>query len=102
MNGLEVTADGTGVVSHAGVALVRALADNTGLTRGVSAALGSARLLIHDRGRVFADLAGAIADGREAISGFGVIGEQGELVGAGGAGPSAGGVPDRRRVGAPA
>src|SRR5260370_1183289 len=52
MNGLEVTADGTGVVSHAGVALVRALADNTGLTRGLSAALASARLPIHDRGPV--------------------------------------------------
>src|SRR5258708_6946692 len=82
MNGLEVTADGTGVVSHAGVALVRALADNTGLTRGLSAALASARLLIHDRGRVFADLACAIADGGEAISDFRVIGDQGELFGA--------------------
>src|SRR5216683_1502888 len=81
MNGLEVTADGTGVVSHAGVALVRALADNTGLTRGLSAALASARLLIHDRGRVFADLACAIADGGEAISDFRVIGDQGELFG---------------------
>ena len=30
--GLQVTADGTGIVSHAGVALVRALADNIGLT----------------------------------------------------------------------
>src|SRR5258707_6186119 len=81
MNGLEVTADGTGVVSHAGVALVRALADNTGLTRGLSAALASARLLIHDRGRVFADLACAIADGGEAISDFRVIGDQRELFG---------------------
>ena len=33
LKGLEVTADGTGIVSHAGVALVRALADKTGLTR---------------------------------------------------------------------
>ena len=39
MKGLKVTADGTGVVSHAGVTLVRALADNTGLTRGLSKAL---------------------------------------------------------------
>src|SRR5260221_13921088 len=89
MNGLEVTADGTGVVSHAGVALVRALADNTGLTRGLSAALASARLLIHDRGRVFADLACAIADGGEAISDFRVIGDQGELFGAVASGPTA-------------
>src|SRR5260370_16517376 len=90
MNGLEVTADGTGVVSHAGVALVRALADNTGLTRGLSAALASARLLIHDRGRVFADLACAIADGGEALSDFRVIGDQGELFGAGASVPAAG------------
>jgi hypothetical protein len=31
LKGLQVTADGTGIVSHAGVALLRALADNTGL-----------------------------------------------------------------------
>lgn len=81
MKGLKVTADGTGVVSHAGVTLVRALADNTGLTRGLSKALASARLLIHDRGRVLADLACAIADGGEAISDFRVMRDQGELFG---------------------
>jgi hypothetical protein len=37
--GLEVTAGGTGVVSHAGLAVLR-----------------SGRLLVHDRGRVLADL----------------------------------------------
>jgi hypothetical protein len=79
--GLRVTADGTGVVSHAGVALVRAVADNTGLTGGLSEALASGRLLVHDRGRVLADLACAIADGAEAISDFRVIGDQGELFG---------------------
>jgi len=81
MKGLKVTADGTGVVSHAGVTLVRALADNTGLTRGLSKALASARLLVHDRGRVLADLACAIADGGEAISDFRVMRDQGELFG---------------------
>jgi len=45
--GLRVTADGTGVVSHAGVALVRALADNCGLTAGLSRALASDRVLVH-------------------------------------------------------
>jgi len=35
----------------------------------------------HDRGRVLADLACAIADGGEAISNFRVIGDQGELFG---------------------
>jgi hypothetical protein len=33
--GVRFTADGTGFVSHAGVALVRALSDNIGLTGGL-------------------------------------------------------------------
>jgi Transposase DDE domain group 1 len=81
MKGLQVTADGTGIVSHAGVALIRALADNIGLTAGLSRALASPRLLVHDRGRVLADLACAIADGAEAISDFRVIGDQDDLFG---------------------
>jgi hypothetical protein len=81
LKGLRVTADGTGVVSHAGVALIRALSDTTGLTGGLSKALASRRLLVHDRGRVLADLACAIADGGEAISDFRVIGDQQELFG---------------------
>ena len=32
--GLEVTGDGTGIVSHAGLGLLRRLADKTGLTKG--------------------------------------------------------------------
>jgi len=32
--GLEVSGDGTGIVSHAGIGLLRHLADKTGLTRG--------------------------------------------------------------------
>ena len=83
LRGLEVTADGTGIVSHAGVALLRALADNTGLTAGLSRALASDRLLVHDRGRVLADLACAIADGAEVISDFRVMADQEESVRAG-------------------
>jgi hypothetical protein len=52
-----------GVVSHAGLVLLRHLADQTGLTGGLSAALATARILVHDRGRVLANLACAIADG---------------------------------------
>ena len=79
--GLEVTADGEGIVSHAGLALLRQLTDKTGLTAGLSRALASPRLLVHDRGRVLADLACAIADGAEVISDFRVMGDQKELFG---------------------
>jgi hypothetical protein len=78
--GLDVTGGGTGVVSHAGLVLLRQLADRTGLTAGLSAALPSP-LCGHDRGRVFADLACAIADGARVISDFRVLGDQRELLG---------------------
>src|SRR5215469_16567708 len=78
--GLEVTGGGTGVVSHAGLALLRQLADRTGLTCGLSAALPSP-LGGYDRGRVLADLACAIADGARVISDFRVIRDQRELFG---------------------
>jgi hypothetical protein len=81
LRGLEVTADGTGVVSHAGLALLRALSDKAGLTDGLSRALASDRFLVHDRGRVLADLACAIADGAEVISDFRVMSDQRELFG---------------------
>jgi hypothetical protein len=79
--GLEVTGGGQGIVSHAGLVLLRALADRTGLTAGLSKALASRRLLVHDRGRVLADLACAIADGAEVISDFRVMADQRELFG---------------------
>jgi hypothetical protein len=74
--GLEVTGGGEGVVSHAGLVLLRRLADRTGLTAGLSRALASDRLLVHDRGRVAADLACVIADGAEVISDFRVLADQ--------------------------
>jgi Transposase DDE domain group 1 len=79
--GLEVSGGGTGVVSHAGLALLRHLADRTGLTGGLARALANARLLVHDRGRVLADLACAIGDGARVISDFRVMADQGELFG---------------------
>ena len=68
-------------MSHAGAALMRGSADNIGLTAGLSKALASRRLLVHDRGRVLADLACSIADGGEVISDFRVMGDQEELFG---------------------
>ena len=56
-------------MSHAGLVLLRELADRTGLTAGLSAALLSPQGG-HDRGRVMADLACAIADGARVISDF--------------------------------
>jgi Transposase DDE domain group 1 len=78
--GLEVTGGGTGIVSHAGLVLLRQLSDRTGLTAGLSAALPSP-LGGHDRGRVLSDLACAIADGARVISDFRVMGDQRELFG---------------------
>jgi hypothetical protein len=68
-------------VSHAGLALLRHLAGKTGLTGGLSRALATPRFLVHDRGRVTADLACAIADGARVISDFRVMSDQGELFG---------------------
>jgi DDE family transposase len=68
-------------VSHAGLALLRQLADRAGLTAGLSGALASRRLLVHDRGRVLADLACAIADGAQVIGDFRVMSDQRELSG---------------------
>ena len=93
--GLEVSGGGTGVVSHAGLVLLRSLADRTGLTSGLSSALPSP-LGGHDRGRVFADLACAIADGARVISDFRVMGDQLD------AAPRLGRVEHRSRPPAPA
>jgi Transposase DDE domain group 1 len=78
--GLDVAGGGTGVVSHAGLVLLRQLSDRTGLTSGLSAALPSPPGG-HDRGRVLSDLACAIADGARVISDFRVMGDQRELFG---------------------
>ena len=74
----ELTGGGTGVVSHAGLVLLRQLADRTGLTAGLSAALPSPDGGL-DRGLPFAGLACAIADGARVISDFRVMGDQDEV-----------------------
>ena len=55
---VKVSADGVGVVSHAGVGLLREMADLSGLTGEVSAALADTYKgpWLHDPGRVFPDL----------------------------------------------
>ena len=78
--GLEAAGGGTGAVSHAGLVLLRELADRTGLTTGLSAALPSPPGR-HDWGQVMADLACAIADEARVISDFRVMADQRELLG---------------------
>ena len=80
---LRVTADGAGVVSHVGAALLRMLADRTGLTSAMSGALArSGGWPVHDRGRVLVDLAVMIADGGEAIGDIDLLRHQDSLFGA--------------------
>ncbi len=80
---VKVSADGVGVVSHAGVGMLRELAQDTGLTAGVTAVLADtyAGPWVHAPGRVFADLAVAIADGADCVSHIEVFGDQHEVCG---------------------
>jgi hypothetical protein len=66
--GLSVTADGRGLVGHAGAVPLRALADRTGLTGALSAALGKPFDQRLDRGVILIQTAMAIALGGTAIS----------------------------------
>ena len=73
-----MSADGAGVVSHAGVGLLREVADLSGLTERVSEVLADTYKgrCVHDPGRVFTDLAAAVADGADCVSGIGALVDQ--------------------------
>jgi DDE family transposase len=75
---VTISADGRGVVSHAGVGMLRELAHDTGLVEGVSAVLADtyAGPWVHAPGQVFADLAVAIADGGDCVSHIEVFGDR--------------------------
>ena len=80
--GLSVTADGVGVISHAGAIAPRLLADQVGLTTELSGAMARRRFIpIHDRGRVLTDVAVMLADGGESISDIGVLRHQSGALG---------------------
>jgi len=81
---VEVTADGAGLVSHAGSALVAQVADQLSLTRALSLGLApiKRRRRGHDPGRVIRDLAVMLVDGGECVSDLGVVREQDALFGA--------------------
>lgn len=80
---VKVSADGKGVVSHAGAGLLRELAADTGLAGGVTGALLDTYrgLPVHLPGQVFTDLAVAIADGADAVSGIEVLRDREALFG---------------------
>jgi Transposase DDE domain group 1 len=79
---LEVTADGKGLVGHAGGILLRKLADRCGLTAALDGALalkGASPLL--SRGMVLVSTAIAIALGATAMADIAVLGQLGPALG---------------------
>jgi len=82
---VKVSGDGHGVVSHAGMAMVGELADRTGLSAQVTAALADTYRgpWVHAPGEVFADLAAAVADGADCVDGVGQLcGDRAHVFGA--------------------
>ena len=79
-----VTADGEGLVSHAGVALLVELADCVGLTGALSEAMASTRerRSAHDPGRVLRDIAVMLADGGDCVTDMAAFEGQERLFGA--------------------
>ena len=94
---MRVTADGQGVVSHAGAELLRELAGFTGLIDAWDHVLISTykSVPVHYPGSVLADLAVAIADGADSISDLKVLRDQPRLFGPGASKPTAWRVLDR-------
>jgi hypothetical protein len=80
---VEVTADGEGVVSHAGAALLAETADRIGLTDALSQGLASMRERrgAHDPGRVVRDLAVMLASGGSHLSDLRAVRDQEPLFG---------------------
>jgi hypothetical protein len=80
---VDVSADGAGLVSHAGTALLAQVADKLGLTGALSLRLAGLkqRRRGHDPGRVIRDLAVTLADGGECVSDLGAVRDQEALFG---------------------
>ena len=79
-----VSADGDGVLSHAGTVLLAEIADRTGLTAALSEALAITRQRVsaHDPGRVLRDVAVMLADGGDCVSDISQLAGQQSLLGA--------------------
>lgn len=73
-----VSTDGSGVVSHAGTALLRELAERVGLRAEYSVAMAGNRCRGggHDPGQVLVDVAVVLADGGEAIADIAALADQ--------------------------
>ena len=80
---VEVRADGTGLSSRAGTALLPLAAERLGLTGALGWALAETRerRSAHDPGRVFCDLAVMLADGGRCVSDLVALGSQPALFG---------------------
>ena len=87
---LKVTADGTGLVGHAGAVLLCKAADQAGLTGQLSAALrkkGTSPAF--DRGTVLVSLAAAIALGATSMSDIALLAHLAPVLGDAPSGPTA-------------
>ena len=79
---ITVSADGTGIVSHAGGLLLTQVRA-TGLDAGLTAALGrwQAPRAVHDPGKVIADLAVTLALGGDCLADVGMLRAEPQLFG---------------------
>jgi hypothetical protein len=80
---VDVRADGSGLSSRAGTALLALTADRVGLTGGLGDALAGSRerRSAHDPGRVLCDLAVMLADGGRCVSDLAALAGQPSLFG---------------------
>jgi hypothetical protein len=80
---VEVVADGKGLSSRAGTAMLPLLAEQVGLTGAMVDALAHTRerRCAHPPGRVFCDLAVMLCDGGQCVSDLGALGDQAALFG---------------------
>ena len=76
-----VTGDGDGIVSHAGLVWLADVADWTGLTAGLSVAMGRVAHRRHDPGRTLAQMVLSLADGGTCVSDLAQLRDQPSLFG---------------------
>jgi hypothetical protein len=83
-HGLKVTGEGEGLIGHAGAALIRKMADKSGLTSGLGPALArSGRFPVLDRGAALVSMAVAIALGATSMNDIALLDHLAPVLGAG-------------------